>query len=169
MPFEAFEVLASPVGIDTNLPMSPGAVVVGIGVLITWVMFAIALWNVRNTMRRNDIETRKSMEEIADSRCEHWHNRAEQVASFERKVNRLIQADIDAEFRQRSSSFVDSKEFHRAESEILRRVDTLERSVAEVGAKIERLGATVSSEVSIAVTRQLAAFLGSTAKQQPRE
>lgn len=127
--------------IDLPLPNgSPSGiqVVFIIGFIVTWTGFAITLWKLRQEFRKSDNEQRDYIVEVATDAIVKWHAEPEQKSMRDRRITEISDRQIDTAFERRASSFVDSREFGRFETDLNRRLESIEKSqeiiLREIGA-----------------------------------
>ncbi len=150
--------------IDTSAPLSLGAVLAGIAILISWVGFAITIRTFRAAERDRETalvlhaqEEEARIERMATRACKELAASDDYILRRERAIEQVSKAVVDEEFRMRADSFVDAKVFQRADQDLNRHLSRLEASVNANTAELGRISGKISQDI----TTQIAAFLSS--------
>lgn len=126
--------------------MSMGALVAVIGLLMTWIGFAITMWRFRNELRRNDEEAITRLVTIARRECEAYHHTEEHGRRIENKIRTTTALQMDEEFRKRASSFVDAGVYSARHDEVRNRIDKIENTIL---ANTREIGAMASQVATL--------------------
>jgi hypothetical protein len=132
-----------------------GLFIGAIAILLTWILFGIAVINFRASARKREIEANERLNQMAWRVCKEHTSSDEFLTRRTRESELVAKRLIDEEFRQRNSSFMEQKVFEQYEKNQERRFGVLEDLIAENTRALGLLGGRISSEV----TTQVASFL----------
>lgn len=133
--------------VDTTQPMSLGAFIAVVGVLLTWILGGIAIrkFVVEERRRRRDDE--EHLDTLILKVCQSFTESDAYQLRRDRAMITVAQSVADEAFRIRASSFVDAGVDDERRAQLERRLTALENAMTALRADFAAAGPRIAGEV----------------------
>lgn len=133
--------------VDTSEPMSLGALVAVIGVLLTWILGAIAIRKLVIEERKRRRDDDKHLEALIEKICKAFTESDTYQMRRDRAMIAVAQSVTEESFRIRAPSFVDSSVDAERRANVERRIAALEVSMAALRTDFAMAAVKIGHEV----------------------
>jgi len=134
--------------VDTTAPMSLGAFVACVGILLTWILGAIAIrkFVIEERKRRRDDDGH--LEELIQKVCRAFTESDAYQLRRDRAMITVAQSVTDEAFRIRAGSFVDANVDAERRGQVERRMLAVEKAVTDLRSDFKVVAASIAKEVA---------------------
>lgn len=133
--------------VDPAQPMSVGAAIAIVGVLITWVLFGIAIRKFVVGERERKRKDDAFLETLIEKICKSFTESDQYQLRRDRAMIAVAQSVADEAFRIRAPSFVDAGVDGERRQQTERRLDALEKAVSALRTDFATAAASIAREV----------------------